>query len=815
MPRALTRLTLALAVLIAAAAAVALWLAKQPEPRYHGELELPGLQVPVTVTYGPHAVPSIEASSVDDLLFVQGYVVARERLWQMDVMRRLAGGRLAEVFGDGALMLDRYFRTVGLPLAARESYASLEPRYRGLLEHYADGVNAYLADAAGRLPLEYRISGIEPAPWTPVDSLVIGEYMAWINSVNLREELTFLRMAARLGTERALELFPADVGVPAQAAAGDLPDYAGLSGVELPRIALAGVPGSGAASNAWAVTGSRTAGGVALLASDPHLEPSMPGIWYELEMRAPGYHAAGVALPGVPLILIGHNADLAWGITAGVLDTQDLFLERLGDDGASVLRPGGATEPVVTRTEPIAVAGRDAPVVLTIRSTSNGILIDDLVRRPAGGPAPNPEGLPDVQPRERLALKLTLDQPERSIAALWRLNTAQTIAEARAAALDLRHVTVSVLIVHRDGGIGWQVSGLLPDRNGGSSTFPAAGWTGQGWRGMLPQGANPGVTAPAGDELVSANHRMVPLDYPFDVGQSWLSPYRARRIEALLAEADGPLDAAAMARMQLDRISMEAQVYLDSLRRHLPAIRGLDPEAARIAGDRLLGWSGGFDGDSRPAALFALLEPALYRALYGDELGEDLRPLMALATVSYGPLEEALRSDQSSFWDDVTTPDLAEGPAHVWARALREAMAALHEAEPEPDRQRLDRLRSLTFRHAFDGQPLLGRLFNVGPMGLGGDSATINVASVAPTAPRRVGYIPSVRTLFTPADWSQTRGTLPLGQSGHRLSRYRTDQLRDWLEGRTHPWPWNGPAAHTAIGELRLVPAPAAGRDRS
>jgi acyl-homoserine lactone acylase PvdQ len=815
MRRFLPWLILAPMLLVLAGAAVIAWLGKQPEPRYDGEVTLPGLAAPVEVVFGPHAVPSITADSIDDLLFAQGYIVAAERMWQMDVLRRVAGGRLAEVFGEGGLVLDRYYRTMGLPRAAREAYAALEPRDRRLVERYTDGVNAYLAEAAGRPPLEYRLAGIEPARWAPIDSLVIGEYMAWINSVNLREELTFLRLAARLGTARALGLFPADVGVPAQADAGDLPDYAGFAGVDLPRMALAGIPGPGAASNAWAVTGARSAGTDALLASDPHLEPAMPGIWYELEMRAPGYHAAGVSLPGVPLILLGHNAHLAWGITASIVDTQDLFLERLSDSGDAVLRPGGVTEPIVSRREPIPVAGRAEPAELVIRSTSNGVLIDELLHGSDDVPAANPEGLPAPRRPERLAAKLTLDQPERSIAGLWRLNVAETLDEARAAVLDLRHVAVSVLIAHRDGGLAWQVSGLLPDRNGGSSTFPAAGWrTGPGWQGLLPQSANPGLTAPADDKLVSANHRMVPVDYPVDLGQSWLSPYRAKRIEALLAAADEPLDAAAMARMQLDRISLEAQVYLASLRRHLPAIRASDPDAARIADRHLLDWSGGFTGDSQAAALFALLEPALYETLYGDELGDDLRALMALATVSYGPLEEALRSDASSFWDDVTTPDVREGPAEVWARALRRADEGLATQQPNPDLRRLDRLRSLTFRHAFDGRPLIGRLFNVGPIGFGGDSATINVASVSPTAPRRVGYIPSVRVVFTPSDWSRTRGTLPLGQSGHRLSPYRSDQLEDWLDGRTHPWPWNGPAAGTAIGELRLVPAAGAAGGR-
>ena len=805
---------LALAVLLAVMVASGLfWLGKLAEPVYDGEISLAGLAAPVSVRFGPHAVPSIRADSLDDLLYAQGYVVASERLWQMDLLRRLPGGRLAEVFGAAALPADRFYRTMGLPLAAREAYAAVEPDYRRLLERYADGVNAYRQRALQRPPLDYLIAGIEPAPWTPEDSLVIGEYMAWINSVNLREELIFLRLAGRLGNRLALELFPVDIGVPAPSEAVQLPDYRALaSAVDASDTALglaaplpvraAPAPGIGA-SNVWAVNGPYAGQGDALLANDPHLAPSTPGIWYELELEAPDYHAAGVALPGVPLVLIGHNQDLAWGMTTVTADTQDLFLERLASDGARVLRADGDGEAIQRRVGQIPVKGRAEPVPLVIERTSNGVLIDDLLRT---GRA-NPDGLATVALRERVALRRNLEIPERALVGLWRLGTATTVEQARAAGAELRHVSQNLVIAHRDGSIGWQVTGMLPQRGRGSGTFPVPGWEpGYGWRGYLPFERNPGVTNPPAHKLVNANNRSVPEDAPVQVGNSWLPPYRAMRIEQLL-DTGGPLNAEQLARMQADRESLRARLFMASLRRALPAMRANDPDAARIA-ERLLPWRGDFAPDSRPAALFGLLLPALYRALYGDELGDDLRLLMSLDFVSYGPLDEAMRTDDSSFWDDLSTATQTEGPADIWARALRGADAELRDLLPDANEQRLDRLRRLTFPHAFDGQPLLGDLFNIGPIGMGGDSATVNVANASPLQPREIGYIPSVRVVYTPSDWTGTRGTLPLGQSGHRLSGYRADQLDDWLAGRGHAWPWNGPPTGAAIGELRLVPEP-------
>jgi acyl-homoserine lactone acylase PvdQ len=455
---------------------------------------------------------------------------------------------------------------------------------------------------------------------------------------------------------------------------------------------------------------------------------------------------------------------------------------------------------VQVRTERIPVKDQAEPVALAIRSTSHGVLIDDVIG------ADNPEGLPTVRIGDALALRRNLEVPERALAGLWRLNTATTVAEARAAGADLRHVSQNLVIAHRDGSIGWQVTGTLPVRGRGSGMLPVPGWKPDyGWRGWQPFAANPGATNPPDERLVNANNRSVPPPEASAVGHSWLPPYRAERITELLDGA-GTLDAASVAALQADRESIRARVFMASLRQTLPELEALDPEAARIAEAELLHWRGDFPPDSRAGALFGLLLPALYGALYGDELGDDLRVLMQLDTNTYGPLDEALRSGRSSFWDDVTTPQAQEGPANVWREAVHSARARLDELLPSGP-QRLDRLRGVTFTHAFAGQPWLGRLFSIGPVGLGGDNATVNVANASVLAPRQIGYIPSMRVVYTPSDWSATRGTLPLGQSGHRFSRYRNDQLDDWLAVTSHPWSWGGPATGIERETLRLLPA--------
>jgi acyl-homoserine lactone acylase PvdQ len=805
--------------LVLALAGGLLWLTKAAEPRYSGELAVAGLAAPVQVRYGPHAVPSIAAGSVRDALFAQGFVVVGERMWQMDLMRRVGDGRLAEVFGPDALDVDRLFRTLGLGAAARRALADLPPAERALLQAHADGVNAYLRQAGWRLPIEYRIAGFRPEPWAPEDSLVIGAYMAWTQSFNLREELAFLRVAARIGKERARELFPLDQGLPAPAVAPELPDRLPLAvGQAAGRVASLidrpgrfGLPVPGPASNAWLVTGRRTADGAALLANDPHLAPSIPGTWYELELIAPGLQVAGLVLPGVPLVLIGHNADIAWGFTSAIADTQDLVLERVLNpeappDQQRVERPGGAGAAIETRVQRIQVRG-GAPVELAVRRTSHGVILNEvLASEPLGRVEDGDSGaIPTLDTPYLIALRQMDDRPDRGFPALLGLSTATSLEEARTRMLGFRLVSQNLMLAHRDGGIAWQVTGLLPSRARGSGAFPTPGWvSGYGWDGYVPQGRNPTRTDPLGAALITANNRTIPADYPVTVSNSWMAPYRAERIHERLAGAEA-LTPAAMESIQADRVSIQARLTRQALQRIAPELRAADPEAWAIVEGVLLPWDGVMDGASRAAALYALIEPALFRALYGDELGEDLAPLMSLAIIAYNPVQETIRSGQSGFWDDIRTPE-REGPAAIWARALREARAELDQRLPEGDAQRLDRLQGLTFPHAFSTLPGIGALFELGPLGVGGGGDTVNLMKASVLAPERALFAPSARLVQTPGDWGQTRGTLPLGQSGHRLSPYRSDQLADWLAGRSHPWPWNGPAGGRAQSVLTLTP---------
>jgi acyl-homoserine lactone acylase PvdQ len=407
-----------------------------------------------------------------------------------------------------------------------------------------------------------------------------------------------------------------------------------------------------------------------------------------------------------------------------------------------------------------------------------------------------------------LALRWSIELPDRGFDAVYGLNRATTVDEARAALRHFVHASQTVLIAHRDGTIAWQITGALPLRRKGLGTFPAPGWSGEyGWSGYIDRRRNPSVENPASALLVTANNRTLSLDAPIHVSRSWEPPYRAQRIRELLANQVN-LTSATFASIQLDRESIEARHWIRALDRIAPELEAADPAASAIAEEYLLEWDATFNLNSRSAALFVRLRDALNEQLFGDELQADLAALSSTYVSSYSALQEAVRSGQSSFWDDTRTAR-RERPAQIWGRALRQAWNRLTVEQDNAEPSRLENLRELVFPHAFHRLPLLGPLFDVGPMAIGGDNFTVNVAKSTIETPEKPEFVPSYRFVLTPGHWSDSRGTQTLGQSGHRFSRYRTDQLQDWLQGRLHAWYWNGPPTNKTIGTLKLLPGSA------
>lgn len=724
------RLLLGVLALLLALPAFLLWLTP---PGRVDRLAGHGLSAPVALSFDARAVPTLEAGTEEDAAFALGWLHARDRMFQMEALRRGASGHLAEVAGPAALRVDRMNRLLGLRQRAEADLAALDGETRALLRRYADGVNARIAERGRFIAPEFLLLGT-PEPWEPAHSLLWAKVMGLWLSGNWRLELERAALAGRLPAERLWDLWPADDagGRPdvalrdaGRAASGlatvPAPDAGRLAGVA--RRALAAVPVFGvdaplpdSASNAWAV--ARGAGGAPLLASDPHLGYDVPVPWYLVRIELPGQTRMGATSPGIPLIAIGRNRDIAWGFTTTQSDTQDVFT------GAPVVRE---------REEVIRVRG-GATETLRVEETAHGPVVG--------------EGL-----SVRMA---NLEPGDTAARGLWLLNRARTLAEARAAAALITSPPQNLMVAARDGGIAMFLTGRTPLRaEGHDGSLP---WGGAGWRGFVPFDAMPHAENPASGVLANANNRPAPAGEVF-LGRGWAGDWRFRRIQALLAE--GPRDMARMAAIQRDAVSLPAREALPWLNA-LPRAEGAVGRAQAL----LAGWDGTM-GRELPQPLIWTEWTRRFRALLLRRGGVPEAP----AGMEF--LRLVLRdAEAAAFW--------CGGDCHaVGAEALGEAVAALAgRFGPEPEAWRWGAAHRAQFAH-----PLLRFVPGLGQLtaleaAVDGDGDTVRREGM------RGGFASvhgaGLRFVADLARPDAAAMEIATGQSGNPLSRHWGDMLRGW-----------------------------------
>lgn len=734
----------ALLLLLAAGMAAALWATLPAAEEAAG---IPGLSAPVAISLDAHGIPRIRAASEADAARALGWLHARDRMFQMEMMRRGAAGRLAELLGPSALRLDRFVRTLGLAARAEADLAALPAEVRALLDAYADGVNARIAARGRWIAPEFLPLGA-PEPWRPVDSLLWGKMMGLWLSANWQEELERARLSALLPPERIAELWPPDAsaGRPDGAAALDPARIARLLAA-LPRFPEeAPLPPS--ASNAWALSPARSATGGALLASDPHLGFSAPILWYLARIELPGGRfLAGATAPGVPLVVIGRNERLAWGFTTTHADTQDVVVERLAGPDAYETEDG--PRPFAWREERIRVRF-GAEEVLRVRETRHGPIVSDL-----DGAAP--EGAV-------LAVAMAALSPgDTAAAGLLALNRARSIAEARAAAALISSPSQNLVVADAEGGIALFIGGRIPLRRSGDGAWPIEGSAGPVWRGFLPFDALPHVENPAGGFVVNANNRVVPPGHPAFLGRDWHGDWRFRRILELLPGAATP---EAQAAIQTDSVSLLA-------RELLPLLRGI-PRPEGIAGaafDLLAGWEGEMAPDGPQPLVFHAWLSALGRAALA---AGGVPPGAAPARPEF--LRHVFAEGNGAQWCG------AAGCDALAAQAFAEGVAALAARfGPDPSRWRWGDAHRARFAHPLARAlpALAGWLGSELPTP--GDGQTVNRGGMNAEFAHIHG--PGLRLV---ADLSSSDGLwaiIATGQSGHPLSRHWQDLTGRWATG--------------------------------
>lgn len=742
-----------------------------------GEVAVPGLAEPVEVLRDRWGIPYLSAASPEDLWFAQGYVQASERLFQIELALRAAAGRLSEWFSDLSLPSDRLARTVGFGrIGAREAGRWNEASV-AMMRRFIDGARAYAASAPTP-PIEYAMLASTPElPEDPGAWAAAFAYLAWGLSGNWDRELLRHRIAERRGPGAVETLLPP---LPE-----DLPELAAAS---LAGRLLDGLPRSpGQGSNGWVVSGSRTASGSPLLANDPHLLVQQPQPWFEIHLRAPGYEARGVAFAFAPGIVAGTTAHHAWGITNVSGDVQDLYVERLNEDGSAAAFDG-AWEPLAIRTERIEVRG-GSPEDLEVRETRHGPLLDSV---PVGSRSSE-----FVPVEGTFALRWTADDGLLEPAALIGIARADSFGAFREALRGVSCPGQNVLYADVDGTIGLQCTGRYPIRRSGDGTAPVAGWTSEHeWDGYVAFDELPWSRDPGPGFLVAANNRIHDGDYPHLIGLDVHVPLRARRIADRLAGVS-PVTAGTCSEIQVDTVSIAARRLLP----HLLEATGMS-DRARDELERLGTWDGDLAAGSREAAVYEVWLGAIASAV----LGEDGDPE---TFASYFAAREAFVCSALPAMLEAGGPAPGGGTwRDLLGTALEVALGRLEERlGPDAGPWRWGALHRARFAHPLARLPGLGALFVAAEHEVGGDEQTVLQSGMDGRLGFEATVVPSWRQVVDLSDVDATLAVLATGQSGNPASPNWNDQASLWATGELRPCPFTRPAVEAAA-EHRLVLVP-------
>jgi penicillin amidase len=795
------------------------WWPRSVLPPLDGRRPLAGLHRPVEVRFDAFGIPHIAAQSSGDAWMAVGYLQARDRLWQMELYRRAASGRLAELLGENLVPIDQRFLTLGLHRAAELEWARAAPDVRQALERYTAGVNAAIA-ACGwwKLPLELQLLRVRPSPWTPVDSLAIGKLFAWRLGENHAAELLRYALAQELGARGedllgvrgkgllgvrgkgrgvndqrpgvasalALHAFPF-----APAASSTLP--AGLQWLSDDHHA---------ASNSWVISGARTARGRPLLANDPHLTIEMPSVWWEVHVTAdadapgPPLNVTGVTIPGIPFVLIGHNDRIGWGVTNSGADVQDLYVERLDPARRHYLsaEAGGTWEPLTTTHYDIRVKGRRDPLPFDVRETAHGPVMNaDDWRDPLPGTTPLSGSLSETV----LALRWEAVRQGESAGAFLALARAGNWDAFVAAVRGFSAPSQNFAYADVDGNIGYAMSGFVPLRKSGDGTFPIPGWTSDSeWQGFIPLDQLPVARNPPSGQIINANNEVDP-QFPLFLTRDWVAPFRAARIAQMLDPASKPggLDIAAMQRMQADIRSLSAEAILKALGDAVP--------------DELRQWRCEVDGGAA-SAFYEAFEEALWRRTFADDMSPALydRFYRYAANERFAGLHIIINDPDSPWFDDRSTPNVRERRDDVARLAASDARAVLNRLFGASSSWHWDRMHAVKFSHALSGGGrVLDWFFSRGPIPVAGDGMTVNKTATNLRRPYETSEAASYRQILDVGAWDRSLAVNTAGESGHPASPHYFDQNPLWREGRYHPVPFSPAAVEVAtVSQLELVP---------
>lgn len=744
----------------------------RPLPTIDGDMRLLGLEERGEVLRDTYGVPHVYTQNAHDLFFLQGYVTAQDRLFQMDLYRRAAEGRLAEVLGEPGLESDRLLRTIGLARAAQLDLSAASPEVRAIMEAYADGVNKFLQQHGDTLPLEFLILGYAPERWTPLDSFAVSKLQLYDAAGNYTQELLRANIATRLGPESLATLLPDPTTRTAapydERAWSQVAPYlsadGGSPGVAALRALLPGA-GEGLGSNCWALAGSRTKSGKPLLAGDPHLAVRNPAIWYEVGLQGGGFSLVGFSFAGIPGIVIGHNDRIAWSFAYAYADVQDLFVERQDPTDFRRYEFQGRFEPATVVREEITVKGRTDPVLLDVTITRHGPIVTPTLKNQ----------------NAQLALRWNALDATSTNEAVLAIARARDWSSFRQAAGSFVGAALSACYADVDGHVGYLLLGRLPDRKGDGKT-PVPGWTGEyDWRGLRTADANPFLLDPADGVVVNANNR--PVNSPDSVG--WDGEWDPGFRWAYLSSALAPMrdaDQARFAALQTEFTSLPVARFREALLGASPASR-----LARDARELVRSWDGALGADSSAAAVYEAWLVRMTERTFKDKLGQTLYDdYLANGRATFA-LYDLVATPSSPWFVEIGDPGV-RGRDALSTRAIEDAVKDLTaKLGSDPAKWRWGDLHTISFEHPLSAAKPLDLLLTIGPVRRGGDGYSPNNGAYSLSKPFAIRTQASERMIADLSDLDRSVSVIPTGESGQPFSRHWNDQLPLWANGGYKP----------------------------
>jgi len=813
-------LVLAVLAILAAVAGCGYHLAHAALPQLDGRLSVSGISAPVTVTRDEHGVPALDAASLEDLFFAQGYVTAQDRMWQMDVMRRYGSGELSEILGEDTLKLDREQRILGLRAAAKKGLETASPRDRSFLEAYARGVNAYITTRGDHLPIEFRLLHYAPKPWLAEDSLVIANQMVKdLNYHYFYDALSREKILAKLGPELTADLYVnrswhdrpptvmredlqqpennsgdsddddddddgPDNSVTRKHSPAIAPDALSVNSSQIDAFSTEGPPVNG--SNDWVVSGAHTVTGKPLLSNDMHLGHQMPNLWYEAHLHSGALDVVGVTLPGMPFVIVGHNQRIAWGFTNVGPTVTDVYIENFNAQGA-YQTPSGWVQPE-HRSEVIHVKGQP-DVSVDVKITRHGPVITELV------------------PGETRQLTLRWTLYDVLHIPLFDIDSAQNWEQFRQAFSQFDAPGQNVVYADVDGNIGYQTTGKVPIRAAGDGSLPVNGAdNAHEWTSYIPFDKLPSIYNPPSGIIGTANGRITPDKYPYSISMEWEAPWRTERIYHVL-ESGRQFSPADMLALQTD-IHSESDLF--AAERFVYAVDHAAKASARAkqAADLMRSWDGRMQASSAAPTIAENSIRELRRLLLEPKLG----------VVPADPAKDGVNESESLSWAtyswEMRSVWLENILLHRPKRWLPEKYPSYDElltsavdaavSKPQAPKDLASwnwgAFNAVEIQHPILGKiPLIRHWSGPGVQEQSGSGYTVKAVTQH--------HGPSERFTANLADLDQSTLNVVTGQGGNFLSPYYMDQWKAWYEGTTFTLRFSAKAVDAAKAH-RLVLEP-------